>query len=135
MLMDEQQVGAIIRELGGEKASWHIPDEVRIGVLAGAEEYERWLQAHLLRCQGCCDPLIALLDKLAGAELTGAAPAAMTCSQARNAIFHYLESGREPAFELLRHVVTCEACSEPFYEPAKARVLLEHEPEDVGEAG
>lgn len=126
----------IKRDIAGQTVvAWHIPDAVRVGVLAGAEEHQRWLQAHLLRCEDCRVPLIALLGKLARAEATGPEPAQVTCSQARNAIFHYLETSREPALELVRHIVTCEFCSETFYEPAKARVLLEHEPEDVGEAG
>lgn len=132
MALSEQ----IIKDIEGQTAAaWHIPDAVRVGVLAGAEEHEWWLQAHLLRCEECLVPLNALLGKLAGAEAMGPEPAGTTCSQARNAIFHYLESGREPGLDLVRHVVTCESCSEVFYEPAKARVLLEHEPEHVGEAG
>lgn len=125
----------LIRGIAGQVAvAWHIPDEVRVGVLAGAEEHERWLQAHLLRCESCSVPILALLGKLSGAEAAGPEVARVTCSQARNAIFHFLETGREPAREL-GHIVTCESCSEAFYEPAKARVLLELDPEDVGEAG
>lgn len=116
-------------------ATWHIPDQVRVGVLAGIEEHERWLQAHLLSCNDCRAPLIDLLGKLAKAELTRPELAQVTCSEARNAIFHFLETGREPALDLLRHIVTCELCAEPFYEPAKARVVLEHDPDDTGEAG
>lgn len=112
--------------------AWHIPDHVRIGVLAGLEEYETWLQAHLLRCDACRQPIVRLLAKLQGSLQTAPGPT-VTCAPARAALFHYLEDGREPSLPLLRHITTCEACSQPFYEPAKAVVLLEFEPEDVSE--
>lgn len=113
---------------------WHIPDHVRVGVLAGLEEYEMWLQAHLLRCEACRQPIVHLLSKLQGAVQREPDPGT-ACAPARAALFHYLEDGREPSPALLHHVTTCEGCSQPFYEPAKAAVLLEFEPEDVGEAG
>jgi hypothetical protein len=128
--LNEQTLRAELRRQAAP--AWHIPDHVRIGVLAGLEEYETWLQAHLLRCQACRQPIVRLLGKLQGS--LGAAPGPpVACAPARAALFHYLEDGREPALPLLHHITTCEGCSQPFYEPAKALVLLEFEPEDVGE--
>jgi len=134
--MAEQEAGSIVKELEEQAGRhWHIPDEVRVGVLAGSEEYETWLQAHLLRCQECLKPLLSLFGRLPVVEASGEGLAAVACSQARNAIFHYLETGREPPQEFLHHVINCEACSRPFYEPAKNLVLLEFDPNDTGEAG
>ncbi len=113
---------------------WHIPDEVRIGVLAGLEEHEAWLQAHLMRCQTCRQPIIELLAQVQGTMVVSD-EGEVTCAEGRNALMHYLESGRPPPFILLQHILACDACSHTFYEPAKAAVLLEFDPDEVGEAG
>ena len=117
-----------------EAPSWHLPDEVRVGVLAGLEEYETWFQAHLLRCQACRGPIIELLTQTGGSEV-GSDEGKIACAQARNAIMHYLEERRQPHPILVHHILTCDACSQTFFEPAKAAVLLEYDPDDVGEAG
>ncbi|MFQ6019525.1 MAG: hypothetical protein ACE5KW_02090 [Dehalococcoidia bacterium] len=132
----KQEERSFFAELAKQKGlSWHIPDEVRVGVLAGTEEHEVWLQAHLLRCQDCLTPLLTLYGKLPLGPACPTDPSSVDCSEARNAIFHYLETGREPAWELLCHITICEACSQPFYESAKNRVLLEYDPDEIGEAG
>ncbi|MEX0800433.1 MAG: hypothetical protein WD379_04375 [Dehalococcoidia bacterium] len=115
-----------------EPHSWHIPDETRVGVLAGVEEAEIWLQAHLLRCESCRRPIIDLLTRVGGEMSDGGA---VDCHQARNALFHFLEGGREPASVLVQHIVMCDDCSHTFYEPAKAAIVLEFDPDETGEAG
>ena len=114
--------------------AWHIPDEARVGVLAGLEEYETWLQAHLLRCDACRSPIIDLMVQVQGSEVTSD-EGGVACAQARNALMHYLESDRKPPFTLLQHILACDTCNQTFYEPAKAAVVLEFDPDEVGEAG
>jgi hypothetical protein len=116
-----------------EPHGWHIPDEVRVGVLAGAEESEIWLQAHLLQCDSCRAPIIDILTKVGGDMVVS--DEGVDCHQARNALFHFLEGDREPSFVLLQHIVICDDCSHTFYDPAKAAILLEFDPDDTGEAG
>lgn len=132
--MTEEREKTAAREDDQETPDWHIPDEVRVGVLAGVEESEIWLQAHLLRCQACREPIIDLLAKVQGGMVVSD-EGAVECAQARNAIFHFLETGREPSFILLQHVLNCDDCSHTFYEPAKAAIVLEFDPDDTGEAG
>ena len=117
-----------------EGHSWHVPDQVRVGVLAGLEEYETWLQAHLMRCDPCRGAIIDLLSQAQETEVFSA-EGDVACAEARNAVMHYLETARPPNLVLLQHILTCEACSLTFYEPAKAAAVLEFDPEDVGEAG
>lgn len=117
-----------------ETPAWHIPDQVRVGVLAGLEEYDTWFQAHLLRCDTCRRPIIDLLGQIQGTEVVSD-EGEVACAQARNALMHYLESGRQPPFMLVQHILACEACSQTFYEPAQAAVVLEFDPDEVGEAG
>src|SRR3972149_6795948 len=90
--------------------AWHIPDEVRIGVLAGLEEYETWFQAHLLRCHTCRRPIIDLLGQLQGTEVLSD-EGGVACAEARSALMHYLETGRQPPFALLQHILACDARS------------------------
>jgi predicted anti-sigma-YlaC factor YlaD len=113
---------------------WHIPDEVRVGVLAGVEEFETWLQAHLMRCAACRKPIIDLLGEIQG-TMAVSDEGGVECAEARNALFHYLEGDREPPFMLLQHIIICDSCSETFYEPAKATAVLEFNPDETGEAG
>ena len=117
-----------------EAPVWHIPDEARVGVLAGLEEYETWFQAHLLRCDTCRSPIIDLLGQVQATEVFSD-EGEVACAQARNALMHYLETDRQPPFTLLQHILACDACSRTFYEPAKAAVVLEFDPDDTGEAG
>ncbi|HEU4759914.1 MAG TPA: hypothetical protein VFT91_08035 [Dehalococcoidia bacterium] len=126
---------ALIAGLEAQEAhSWHVPDQVRVGVLAGLEEYETWLQAHLMRCAACRGAIIDLLGQAQGSEVFSD-EGEVACAEARNAVMHFLETGRPPALPPFQHIATCEACSQTFYEPAKAASVLEFDPEDVGEAG
>lgn len=112
---------------------WHIPDDVRVGVLAGADEHSLWLQGHFMRCEGCRAPLIALLNKRGAVGIRR--PAETDCATARHSLFRYLEGGPDPSDEAFAHIVACDLCDDLFFEPAQAVILLEFEPEDVGEAG
>ena len=133
--MNVQEQRALQADLERQVApAWHIPDEARVGVLAGLEEYETWLQAHFLRCDACRSPIIDLMVQVQGSEVISD-EGDVACAQARNALMHYLESDRKPAFTLLQHILACDTCYGTFYEPAKAAVVLEFDPDDVGEAG
>jgi len=116
-----------------EPQSWHVPDQVWVGVLAGLEEYETWLQAHLLRCAPCRAAIIDLLGQAQATELFS--DEGVACALARNDVMHFLEAGRPLGLVPLHHVLSCEACSQTFYEPASAAAVLEFDPDDVGEAG
>ena len=112
----------------------HIPDEIRVGVLAGAEEAEIWLQAHLLGCEACRGPISELFAGVQG-DTVVSDEGGVDCAQARTAIFNHLEDGREPAFIALQHILICDACAATIYEPAKAATVLEFYPDETGEAG
>ncbi len=109
----------------------HIPDTVRLGVIASSEEHELWLQGHLMGCEGCRDPLIALLLKRTAVGV--GRPPDIPCANARNVMFRYLEGGPEPDDATFAHISSCDLCDDLFFEPAQAVVLKEYEPEHVGE--
>ncbi len=109
----------------------HIPDAVRLGVIAGSEEHELWLQAHLMGCEGCRAPLIALLLKRTAMSL--GRPPETPCAKTRDVMFRYLEGGPEPDDATFAHISSCDLCDDLFFEPAQAVVLKEYEPEHVGE--
>ena len=109
----------------------HIPDAVRVGVIACSEEDELWLQAHLMGCEGCRAPLIAMLLKRTAVGM--GRPPEVTCAKARDVMFRYLEGGAEPDEATFAHITSCDRCDDLFFEPAQAVVLQEYEPEHVGE--
>ncbi len=109
----------------------HIPDAVRVGVIACSEEDELWLQAHLMGCEGCRAPLIAMLLKRTTVDM--GRPPEVTCAKARDVMFRYLEGGAEPDDATFAHITSCDLCDDLFFEPAQAVVLQEYEPEHVGE--
>ena len=109
----------------------HIPDAVRVGVIACSEEHELWLQAHLMGCEGCRAPLIAMLLKRTAVDM--GRPPEVTCAKARDVTFRYLEGGAEPEDATFAHITSCDLCDDLFFEPAQAVVLQEYEPEHVGE--
>ena len=109
----------------------HIPDAVRVGVIAGSEEHELWLQGHLMGCEGCRAPLISLILKRTAVDLSR--PPEIPCAQARDCMFRYLEGGAEPDDATFAHITSCDLCDDLFFEPAQAVVLKEYEPEHVGE--
>jgi len=125
----EQQIAA---GLGQQVApALHIPDTVRVGVIAAVEEHELWLQGHLMACQGCRAPLIDLLLKRTAVRL--GRPPEVPCAKARDVMFRYLEGGALPDDATFAHIASCDLCDDLFFEPAQAVILQEYEPEHLGE--
>jgi hypothetical protein len=109
----------------------HIPDTVRVGVIACTEEDALRLQGHLMACEGCRTPLITLVLQRPAAPL--ARPAAMSCAKARDVMCCYLEGGGRPDDTTFVHITSCDSCDDLFFEPAHAVILREYEPEHLGE--
>lgn len=109
----------------------HIPDAVRVGVIACSDEHGLWLQGHLMACEGCRAPLIAMLLKRTAVDM--GRPPDVSCAKARDVMFRYLEGGVEPDDATFAHIASCDLCDDLFFEPAQAVVLQEYEPEHVGE--
>ncbi len=109
----------------------HIPDAVSVGVIAGMEEHELWLQGHLMACEGCRAPLIALLLERTAVKV--GRPQEIPCTKARSLMFRYLEGGANPDDATFAHITSCDLCDDLFFEPAQAVILREYEPEHVGE--
>jgi hypothetical protein len=108
----------------------HIPDEVRVGTIALTEEHGLWLQGHLMACEGCRAPLIALILRRPAVDVER--PPETSCAQARDTMFRYLEGGPEPDEVAFAHITSCDLCDDLFFEPAQAVVLKEYEPEEIG---
>jgi hypothetical protein len=109
----------------------HIPDTIRVGVIACMEEHDLWLQAHLMACEGCRAPLIALMLKRTAVDVRR--PSEMPCAKARDLMFRYFEGGSLPDEAVLAHITACDRCDDLFFEPAQAVILKEYEPEHLGE--
>ena len=125
----EQQIAAV---LGQQVApALHIPDMVRVGVIAASEEHELWLQAHLMACEGCRAPLIAMMLRRTAVDVTR--PPEISCHKARSLMFRYLEGGPPPDDATFAHITVCDLCDDLFFEPAAAVILKEYEPEHLGE--
>ncbi len=108
-------------ELGGEgRASTHFPDVLRIGVLAGLEDQELRLEAHFLDCEVCREPEVALAEFADTLEGRCAPQTPVGCSEARNALFHYFDQGRQLATDAVAHLNACECCRDHFLGPARA---------------
>ena len=130
--MDRPQEEQIASGLKGQVApALHIPDPVRVGVIAGTESDELWLQGHLMACEGCRAPLIDLLLKRPAVDI--ARPDEVPCAKARDVMFRYLEGGPLPDDPTFAHIAACDLCDDLFFEPAQAVILREYEPEHVGE--
>ncbi len=130
--MDTEREHQIAAELGQQVApALHIPDTVRVGVIADMEEHEVWLQAHLMACEGCRAPLITLMLKRTAVDVHR--PPEMPCAKARDVMFRYFEGGPLPDEAVLAHITACDRCDDLFFEPAEAVILKEYEPEHVGE--
>ena len=130
--MDSEREQQIAAALGQQVApALHIPDTVRVGVIACTEEHELWLQAHLMACEGCRAPLIALMLKRTAVDVHR--PPEMPCAKARDVMFRYFEGGPLPDEAVLAHITACDLCDDLFFEPAQAVILKEYEPEHVGE--
>jgi hypothetical protein len=125
----EDQIAAALRKQVAP--AMHIPDIVRVGVIACTDEDGLRLQGHLMACEGCREPLIALVPQRTALPLTR--PAEISCAKARDAMCRYLEGGDQPDDAAFAHVTSCDLCDDLFFEPAKALILREYEPEHVGE--
>jgi hypothetical protein len=125
----EQEIAAGLRKQVAP--ALHIPDRVRVGVIAASEEHELWLQGHLMACEGCRAPLIALMLKRTAVDV--ARPPEIPCAKARDVMLRYLEGGAWPNEATFVHITCCDLCDDLFFEPAQAVILREYEPEHVGE--
>jgi hypothetical protein len=125
----EQQIAEGLRQQVAP--ALHIPDMVRVGVIASTEEHELWLQAHLMSCEGCRAPLVALMLKRTAVDVHR--PPEMPCARARDVLFRYFEGGPLPDEAILAHITACDLCDDLFFEPAQAVILKEYEPEHLGE--
>ena len=130
--MSRQREHQIAEGLGHQVVpALHIPDMVRVGVIACTEEHELWLQAHLMACEGCRAPLIALMLKRTAVDVHR--PPEIPCPKARSLMFRYLEGGPPPDDATFAHITVCDLCDDLFFEPAQAVILKEYEPEHLGE--
>ncbi len=125
----EQEIAAVLRKQVAP--AQHIADIVRVGVIAHTEEDCLRLQAHLMACEGCRAPLIALVLHRTSLPLTR--PREISCAKARDVICRYLEGGPEPDDATFVHITSCDLCDDLFFEPAQAMILREYEPEHLGE--
>ncbi len=125
----EQQIAALLRKQVAP--AQHISDIVRVGVIAHTEEDCLRLQAHLMTCEGCRAPLISLV--LHRTALPLARPPEISCAKACDVMCRYLEGGGLPDDATFVHITSCDACDDLFFEPARAVILREYEPEHLGE--
>lgn len=115
----EEQPGSA--EFGKEgRAPTHLPDVLRIGVLAGLEDQELRLEAHFLECDVCCEPEVALAEFADTPQGRCAPQAPVSCPEARNALFRYFDQGRQLAVDAVAHLNACECCRDHFLAPARA---------------
>ena len=129
--MDKERADQIAAGVSRQVApALHIPDALRLGVIASSEEHEIRLQGHLMGCEGCRAPLIALLLKRTAVGVRR--PPKVPCAKARDVMFRYLEGGYPPDDATFAHISSCDLCDDLFFEPAQAVVLQEYEPEHVG---
>ena len=109
----------------------HIPDSVRVGVIACMDQHELRFQGHLMCCEGCRAPIVALILKRAAMDIVR--PPRIPCGKARALMFRYLEGGDDPDDITFAHITSCDLCDDLFFEPAQAVILREYEPEHLGE--
>ena len=102
------------------RAETHFPDELRIGVLAGLEDQELRLEAHFLDCDHCREPEVALAEFAETPEGRCAPQHPVSCLEARNALFHFFDQGRELSPDAVAHLTLCECCRDHFLAPARA---------------
>ena len=105
----------------------HLPDELRIGVLAGVEDQELRLEAHFLQCDVCREPGMKLAELADTPDCRCAPQQPVSCWEARNALLRYFEQGRALEPDAVAHLNTCECCRDHFLEPARALRALEDE--------
>ena len=105
----------------------HLPDELRLGVLAGSEDHELRLEAHLLTCEFCREPGMTLAEFAETPDGRSAPQQPVACWEARNALLRFFEQGRELEPNAVAHLNVCDCCRDHFLEPARAARALEDE--------
>ena len=105
---------------GGPRAVTHFPDELRIGVLAGLEDQELRLEAHFLACDHCREPEVALAEFADTPQGRCAPQVPVSCTEARNGLFHFFDQGRGLSSDAVAHLSICECCRDHFLAPARA---------------
>jgi hypothetical protein len=105
----------------------HLPDDLRLGVLAGSEDHELRLEAHLLTCEICREPGMTLAEFADTPDGRRAPQEPVKCWEARNALLRFFEQGRELEQSTVAHLNFCECCRDHFLEPTRAVRALEDE--------
>jgi hypothetical protein len=109
----------------------HIGDFLRVGVLAGQEDAEvRW-EGHVMQCPQCRESALSLWERLPEGREAIPFLKEVTCAEARNGLFRFLDQGRNLETGVLYHLLTCDGCSEHFIEPAKTLYRFEIDEESV----
>ncbi len=110
----------IFQEMTPTERRWHLPDELRMGVLAGVEEAELRLEAHLVSCEMCREAQILLAERaLLTSDEDCRCGGECSCVKARNELLWLLEEGREMTDEAITHLNTCDDCRDHLLEPAR----------------
>ena len=107
------------------RAKTHIGDLVRMGLLAEEEGAELRVEGHLMSCELCREPSIALWESVREAADPPPFARRYSCLRTRNAVLRHLEEGRALPRAAATHLRECDGCSDHFLGPAKALHTLE----------
>ncbi len=118
-------VGPVPYDKERARAITHVADSLRLGVLAQDEGAELRWEGHLMACPFCHEPVLSLWEQMPEAKDAAAFVQQVSCAQARNAVFRFLEQGRSLEPAVLTHLLSCLTCGDHFLEPAKALYRLE----------
>ena len=113
------------------RARTHIPDVLRLGVLAQDEGAELRIEGHLMACEFCRENSICLWERARDRADPPAFVQRYSCLQTRNDLFRHLEEGRLLAEAAVTHLRECIGCADHFLEPAKALHTLDVDEEAV----
>ena len=102
----------------------HLPDALRIGVLAEDEGAGLRMEGHIMSCPICGESCLCLWETVRGNVDPPAYVPGPGCAQTRNDILRYLEDDREVPEPTLAQLQDCEGCRTHFIEPAKALYAL-----------
>lgn len=102
----------------------HLPDTLRLGVLAQEEAAELRIEGHIMSCPICGESCLCLWEKVRGNDDPPAFAPGPDCARTRSDVFRYLEDDREVPETTLTHLGDCESCRTHFIEPAKALYAL-----------
>lgn len=117
-------LGPAQHERDRTRALAHIADPLRLGVLAQEEGAELRWEGHLMACPFCREPALSLWEQMPEAKDAASFVYRVSCPEARNGLFRYLEQGRNLERAVLNHLLTCLTCSDRFLAPAKALYCL-----------